>query len=48
MCQIIISVVFFYHFFKAGVKLSIQIGKIQFSLFKQGHKKVLPVTGIGY
>ena len=47
MCQIIISV-FFYHFFKRGVKFSIQIGKIQYSLFKQGHKRALPVTGIGY
>ena len=47
MCQIIISLIF-YHFFKTGVKFSIQIGKIQYSLFKQGHKRALPVTGIGY
>ena len=47
MCQIIISV-FSYHFFKTGVKFSIQIGKIQNSLFKQGHKRALPVTGVGY
>ena len=47
MCQLVISVCF-YHFFKTGVKFSIQIDKIQYSLFKQGHKRALPLTGIGY
>ena len=47
MCQIIISV-FFITFFKTGVKFSKQIGKIKHSLFKEGHKRALPVTGIGY
>ena len=45
MCQIIISV-FFYHFFKTGVKY--KLVKSSKSLFKQGHKRALPVTGIGY